>query len=204
VLHEAAVASGSAAAYGIIRTFDDATGEPRGLLSAFAWSVRDLVSGPYLDAMALFDRTALAAVGGYSTELLDVGWQGWEDYDLWLKLAQEGYVCLRVPQILSSYRLHDASMIRRTNQDTARLAAYFERKFARLVARVPDLGHYFGFPRGGRTFARSAAFTGADLEAHCQALEAELRAVYASRSWTVMAPMRAAYDFLARLRPPRT
>jgi glycosyltransferase involved in cell wall biosynthesis len=202
VLHEAAVASGSAAAYGIIRTFDDATGEPRGLLSAYAWSARDLVAGPYLDAMALFDRAALTAVGGYSTELLEFGWQGWEDYDLWLKLAQDGHVGVRVPQILSSYRVHDASMIRRTNQDTARIAAHFARKFARLADSFPDLDRHFGFPRPGRAFVHAGAFTGADLESHCRALEAELQTVYASRSWTVTAPMRAAFDFLVGRRRP--
>ncbi len=193
VLHRVATASASAAVYGIIGKFDEMTGEPRGLLSSYAFSERDLVRRPYLDAMALFERAALTAVGGYSTDLLAIGWQGWEDYDLWLKLADGAYSCVGVPEILASYRVHDASMIHRTNQDTSRLAAYFEQKFARLAARYPDLDQYFGFPRPGKAFDRA-------VDGGCEALEAQLRAVYASWSWNVTAPLRAVYDFIAGLR----
>ena len=70
---------------------------------------------PYVDAMALFDRRALLDVDGYST---DHPWMGWEDYDLWLKLAAAGKRIALVPEVLTSYRVHPASMIHDTNRHT--------------------------------------------------------------------------------------
>ena len=125
-----------AAAYGIIACFDDSTGEGVGLHSAFGWDVRQLVRGGYIDAMALFDRAKVLAVGGYSTELIRHGWFGWEDYDLWLKLAAAGHECRLCPQIVAAYRIHGKSMIRVTNVYFLNFVRYFNHKFASLVERV--------------------------------------------------------------------
>ena len=46
-----------------------------------------LVEFPYIDAMAMFDREQLIKIGGYDNELYKLGWFGWEDYDLWLRIA---------------------------------------------------------------------------------------------------------------------
>jgi len=204
--------SGSAArpvaAYGLIRRFDDETGEAMGLLSAYEWNVEALVRGPYLDAMAMFDRRVLLDVGGYSTELLDHGWFGWEDYDLWLKLAERDHVCRLVPNIVGVYRVHARSMIQRTNRSTGALAAHFQQKFARLASRHPHLDHYFGFPAaaGGRTsHSRPGRVVSGSIGPHdvdgglahrCQDLERELAAVYASGSWRVTSPLRFIFRLL--------
>jgi hypothetical protein len=37
--------------------------------------------------------------------------QGWEDYDLWFKIARDGGYGLQVPQILARYRVHRNSML---------------------------------------------------------------------------------------------
>ena len=153
-LHAAIVSGREAAVYGIIRRFDEETGESLGLLSAYDWNVQELVRGPYIDAMALFDRQAVAAVGGYSTELLDTGWFGWEDYDLWLKLARAGQRCKLVPSILSAYRVHPGSMIHRTNNSTPAFARYFQEKFRDLTERFPEMDRYFGFPADDSTTTR--------------------------------------------------
>ncbi len=142
VLHEAIRAGARDAVYGIIGKID-AGGAPAGLASCFAWDERELVRKPYVDAMALFDLGALRAVDGYST---DLEWMGWEDYDLWLKLAAAGRPGALVPEILSAYRVHSASMIHETNRHTIALARHFRRKFDGLVRRYPELPTLFGFP----------------------------------------------------------
>ena len=128
-----------AAAYPLLRRFLSPDDEALDLLSTYAWDIARLVRAPYIDALALFRRNVLHAVGGYSTELVDHGWFGWEDYDLWLKLAEAGYTCVQVPNILASYRVHPASMTATTNREAARMARYFRKKFTALAAAHPDL-----------------------------------------------------------------
>lgn len=188
-----------AAAYPMLRRVDGATGEALGLLSARAWSVRDLVRAPYIDALAMFRRDVLLALGGYSVELIEHGWLGWEDYDLWLKLAAAGQTCVHVPNVLASYREHDASMLSHTNRDPGRLVSHLRDKFKDLGARHPGLDLYFGAPaQGGAPFQRLEA-TGDPspaLRVRCLELEREVRALHDSWSWRVTAPVRAMYRLL--------
>lgn len=135
------------AAYGIIRRFHDATGKPLDLTSWYAWDVARLVCSPYLDAMALFDRARLLELGGYSRELVQYGWFGWEDYDLWLKLAQRGARVAFCPEIVAEYRVHGRSMIHVTSHYKPRLARYFRQKFADLAQRHPQTPRLFGWAR---------------------------------------------------------
>ncbi|HXH84696.1 MAG TPA: glycosyltransferase family 2 protein [Candidatus Tectomicrobia bacterium] len=200
VLHRALDQSDAAAAYGLISTFDDATGERTGLLSIYDWSVPLLLRAPYIDAMALLRRDVVLRVGGYATELIDHGWFGWEDYDLWLTLAQAGHRAILVPEIVASYRQHAGSMIHVTNRTTESLARYFHRKFRPLIAQHPELDQYFGLPRvlGGLGPPAAADIPPPDVQQrlHHQELQRQLEAVYASLSWRVTAPLRLAYRLL--------
>ncbi len=146
-LYEAIIQTEYAGVYGMINCFDNNTYQGIGLMSFYEWDVRELIAMPYIDAMALFKKDILLQVGGYSTELMEIGWCGWEDYDLWLKIAQNGYSCKLVPNILSAYRVHSNSMIKTTNTYTPVLAKYFRKKFSRLVHKYSDLTQLFGFPR---------------------------------------------------------
>jgi glycosyltransferase involved in cell wall biosynthesis len=147
VLYNAIVSSGCAAVYGIINRFNQKTQEGIGLLSYYEWDVRELISEPYIDAMAMFKKDIVLQVGSYSTELMCIAWSGWEDYDLWLKLAQAKQPCKLIPRILSAYRVHPTSMISTTNNYAQTIAQYFTKKFARLLEEYPDLPRTFGFPR---------------------------------------------------------
>jgi len=110
--HVRAALQGNAdAAYGIIRTFGAA---PR-LLSDRPLSTERLAQGPYIDAMALFRRSALLQIGLYSTEpALD----GWEDYELWVRFAALGRTVAFIPEVLSHYRSHEHSLISVASLDT--------------------------------------------------------------------------------------
>ncbi|MBW4535536.1 MAG: glycosyltransferase [Pleurocapsa minor HA4230-MV1] len=147
VLYQGINESGCAAVYGIINCFSNKTGEGVGLNSFYEWDVCELLNGPYIDAMAMFKKDILLRLGGYSTELMLIAWSGWEDYDLWLNLAQSGYDAKLIPQILSSYRVHPTSMINTTNIYTDILAQYFRQKFVKLIEQHEDVDTVFGMPR---------------------------------------------------------
>lgn len=198
VLDEAMNVGSPVAAYGLIARVDQKTGQGTGLLSSFEWSPERLVEGPYIDAMALLDREAVLSVGGYSTDLIDHGWFGWEDYDLWLKLAQAGRACRLVPRVVAGYRDHHRSMLRRTNRDSRPLAAFFSTKFADLVARYPGLESYFGFAPGDDVHRSAEEREIAALRQQQAHLEERLADVYRSASWTITAPLRAVLDRLRR------
>jgi glycosyltransferase involved in cell wall biosynthesis len=155
ISYEAIQASGCAAVYGIINRFNSKTGEGIGILSFHEWDVRELLTAPYIDAMALFKKDILLQVGGYSTELMVIAWSGWEDYDLWLKLAQTGHNAKLIPRILSAYRVHPSSMIHTTNAYTGILVQHFRKKFSKLIEQYEDVAIVFGSPR--LTVAQSAS-----------------------------------------------
>lgn len=70
------------------------------------WSPARLAGGNYIDAMALVNRAAWAAVGGY----VQIE-HGWEDHDFWCRFAERGLIGVNVPEVLAEYRVHGASML---------------------------------------------------------------------------------------------
>jgi glycosyltransferase involved in cell wall biosynthesis len=148
VLYRQIKSSDLASVYGKIRTFNNETQEYyfNGLFEK-EWDVAELIRDPYIDAMAMFDKKILLDLGGYSTELVEYGWFGWEDYDLWLKLAEKNYDCKLVPEILSSYRIHSSSMINTTHKFKINMSRYFNCKFANLAQRLTSSDKLFGSER---------------------------------------------------------
>jgi glycosyltransferase involved in cell wall biosynthesis len=65
-----------------------------------------LVTGNYIDAMALIAKWAWAAAGGYDHVRF-----GWEDYDFWCRLVELGLWGEHIPEVLAEYRVHKASML---------------------------------------------------------------------------------------------
>jgi hypothetical protein len=134
------------AAYSIINKFDDKNHEGCGLLSQYPWDVWQLLRHPYIDAMALFDKKVLLELGGYPTDLIQYGWLGWEDYYIWLKLAQNNYSVKFVPEILSAYRLHNDSQTNELRDNLDLLITHFENQFVDLIRQQPELNLCFGIP----------------------------------------------------------
>jgi glycosyltransferase involved in cell wall biosynthesis len=133
VLYDRIKVGDCASTYGKINIFNNQTQQYLCVFSDREWSIDDLIQDPYIDAMAMFDKKILLDIGGYTTELVEYGWFGFEDYDLWLKLAQKGYTCQLVPEVLSSYRVHSASMINTTNKFRVNLSRYFNDRFSDLA-----------------------------------------------------------------------
>jgi hypothetical protein len=114
-------------AYGILDKFSD--DGPEGLLSFYDWDPERLREGNYIDALALIRRAALDAMGGYTG---DPRLFGWEDYDLWARLAEAGHHGAFVPEIIARYRVGHSSMISMTNLSTTDA-------FTALADHAPEL-----------------------------------------------------------------
>ena len=83
--------------------------------------------------MALFDRGKLIEIGGYDTELFKFGWFGWEDYDLWLRIANEKLRVSFVPNVLCLYRHHEKAMSNATNLFELELVGRLFDKYRSLI-----------------------------------------------------------------------
>ena len=74
-------------------------------------------------------REAMSALEGYS---YDERLYGWEDYDLWVRMAESGRYGVFVPEIVARYRVGHSSMISHTNVSTADA-------YAALADHAPNL-----------------------------------------------------------------
>jgi glycosyltransferase involved in cell wall biosynthesis len=136
-----------AAVYSLLCRFRGTPENGIGLLSYYDWDPEILVQAPYVDAMALFRRDILLELGGYDHTLSEIGWFGWEDYDMWLRFAQRNLSVGFVPNILCYYRHHEASMINTTNLFSAELVRLFQERYGSLAAHYPAREQLFGVDR---------------------------------------------------------
>jgi hypothetical protein len=129
-----ALDSGASFAYGIMERFSP--NGPDGLMNTSGWEPGRLRIGNYIDAFSLIRREPLASLGGYS---LDTRLYGWEDYDLWVRMAEAGRYGVFVPEILARYRVAHGSMISETNISTADAYAALADHAPKLMAglRIP-------------------------------------------------------------------
>lgn len=79
-------------------------GDRKGIGRADIWDPIELARENYVDVMALIRHDAWARVDGY-THIEE----GWEDYDFWLKFADEKLEVGYLPEILCRYRVHGKS-----------------------------------------------------------------------------------------------
>ena len=106
-----------------------------------------LVENPYIDAMALFDREQLIKIGGYDTELYKLGWFGWEDYDLWLRIAEAKLHVSFLPNVLCLYRHHERAMSITTNLFERELVVHLIEKYRSLIETYPAKRRILGVNR---------------------------------------------------------
>jgi glycosyltransferase involved in cell wall biosynthesis len=99
--------SEAAFAYPAISLF----GEESAIIGREPFSALRLLQGNYIDAMALVAKWAWAAAGGYAHINF-----GWEDFDFWARLVEQGQFGLSVPEVLADYRVHRASMLHTTTE----------------------------------------------------------------------------------------
>ena len=118
----------AAFSYGILQRFG--RGESKGLMGVLPWDPNRLRVGNYIDAMAMM-RTSIVRnrLGGYIT---DPRFHGWEDYELWCRIADLGYSAAHVPEVVARYRTTQHSMLSLTNLSVADA-------FSLMIERYPKL-----------------------------------------------------------------
>lgn len=146
-LYDTISSSHFAAVYSLLCRFQQAPSKPIGLLSAYDWDPQILVQHPYVDAMALFRREVLLQLEGYDRKLSQIGWFGWEDYELWLRFAALKLPVGFVPNILCLYRQHETSMLSVTNIFESDLVSHFKSRFATLSEQFAPEATLFGVRR---------------------------------------------------------
>lgn len=115
-------------AFGIIQSFDSKG--PSNLMSWHPWDPFRLRQGNYIDAMAMLRRSALESMGGYVT---DPTLYGWEDFALWLGMAEKGYRGIHVPDFVARYRESPHSMIALANVDSTAAWGALLRRYPQLA-----------------------------------------------------------------------
>ena len=146
-LYATIVSHGSAAVYSMLCRFQDAPSDREGLLSYFDWDPQMLVENPYIDAMALFDRRQLIEIGGYDNELYKFGWFGWEDYELWLRIAKAKLPVSFLANVLCLYRHHETAMSNTTSLFERELVAHLIKKYQALIELYPPKNRILGVDR---------------------------------------------------------
>ena len=105
-----------------------------GLLNSFSWqnSLFQRSEGNYIDAMALVQRHAWKAVGGY---VHIPG--GWEDFDFWCLIIEAGFHGVLCPAVVAQYRSHANSMLHRhTHSNVRRISRLLQHRHPWLNLRL--------------------------------------------------------------------
>ena len=88
-------------------------GASNGQIGGLEYTPIKLISGNYIDAMALVAKAAWQQVGGYRNIR-----HGWEDYDLWCRIAEAGLHAQHLAgKPMAYYRVHGQSMLRTTTDE---------------------------------------------------------------------------------------
>ena len=131
----------AAYAYPAIQKFGDAAD----IVGEAPYSVLRLQPGNYIDAMALVRKSAWALAGGYDHVRF-----GWEDFDLWARIAERGGFGINVADVLAEYRVHDRSMLHTTTETRANREALADD----MEARHPWLDLARGVSSLARTYLK--------------------------------------------------
>lgn len=142
-LHRNLITSSHSAVFSVISKCHSESSEILGLVSDRPFDLNSLICSNYIDAMAIFKKSALFDVGLYDVEMV----YGWEDYDLWLSLGFAGHSVGFLPLPLANYRVHANSMLQRLNEKVVHVARYLLEKHASHLdlSQLPDF--IFGCPK---------------------------------------------------------
>jgi glycosyltransferase involved in cell wall biosynthesis len=124
------------ACFAPVREFRSETGEYEGVRSDMPFNYQHLLEMPYIDAMAMFRKRDLVDIGMYDTRMPPYGW---EDYELWLRMGQQGRKVAFLPgKPLSFYRVHELNKSQHYLPDHYnQLVYYLRQKYGIKVSCLP-------------------------------------------------------------------
>lgn len=103
--------------YGDQELFGERTERYR--VAEFDW--RSLVRANYIDACALYRKTAWESVGGYDEKMPIMGF---EDWDFWMRAALRGWGFVHLDEIAFDYRVRTGSMLSGADRHRKQLIEY--------------------------------------------------------------------------------
>jgi glycosyltransferase involved in cell wall biosynthesis len=108
-------------------------GEINGIEQRPEWSQERLIQGPFIVNCSMFTRKAFDECEGY-----DENMKGWEDYDLWVRMMQKGFIGKRIPKPLFSYFHHekDGTVSTDANKNTQELYNHIMSKNNILINNI--------------------------------------------------------------------
>lgn len=111
------------ACYAPIQEFLHSNGEPCDRRSNQPFGYRQLLEGPYIDAMAMFRKKELIKAGKYNNKMPSYGW---EDYELWLRLGKQNKKVIFIEgEPLSFYRVHQLNKSQNFKPDEYNHLVYY-------------------------------------------------------------------------------
>lgn len=106
-------------------------GDGNKLKNTKPWNPATLAAVNTIDAMVLMRKDVLDKVDCYS--IMPV--MGWEDYELWFKIARIKGWGVQVPEIFARYRVHKTSMLNTvTNPNVEKLWEYLKKNYPEFFA----------------------------------------------------------------------
>lgn len=103
-------------------------GEKRGTLKPGRFILQQLMMGNYIDACALIRKSVIEEVGYYDNMKI----MGYEDWDLWLRIAFKDYKFFYIDEVMFDYRVKDNSMMKSLNKNIQKqneIEDYFFNKY---------------------------------------------------------------------------
>ncbi|MCG9879666.1 MAG: glycosyltransferase family 2 protein [Bacteroidia bacterium] len=101
-------------------------GDQEGLAPVRDFNLQQLITGNYIDACAIYRKSAWEMVGGYDENM---PFMGVEDWEFWLNLSFNGHKFLHLAEPSFYYRVANQSMIKKdTGPNFNELRFYIEKK----------------------------------------------------------------------------
>jgi glycosyltransferase involved in cell wall biosynthesis len=116
-------------------------GEQSGILTPGPFNLQRLMISNYIDACAVIRKSTLVKVGLYDEKMRS----GWEDWDLWLRIAFDGYDFYYVNEVLFEYRITSNSMSRTLYYNYEKpnsIENYIDKKYPSRMGQEFIVSHY--------------------------------------------------------------
>ena len=118
-------------------------GDKSGVLAPGPFNLQRLMLGNYIHACAIIRKSVIEKIGFYDNMEI----MGYEDWDLWLRIAFSGYKFSYIDEVLFEYRVTKSSMMRTLNADIQRqneIEQYFMNKYPDKLS-FETVQNYFVF-----------------------------------------------------------